>query len=61
MNWIDSGDIFQIGLYNGGYDVQGLQIGVINTAHNMQGLQIGLVNVISNSDISFFPIINGFF
>lgn len=60
-NWIDSGDMFQIGLYNGGYDVQGLQIGVINTANKMQGLQIGLVNIISHSDVSFFPIINGFF
>ena len=60
-NWIDSGDMFQIGIYNGGYDVQGLQIGVINTANKMQGLQIGLVNIISNSDVSFFPIINGYF
>ena len=60
-NWIDSGDAFQIGVYNGARDVQGLQIGVINTANKLQGLQIGLVNVISNSDISFFPIINGFF
>ncbi len=61
VNWIDSGDIFQVGVYNGGYNVQGLQIGVINTADKMQGLQIGLVNVISNSDLSFFPIINGYF
>ena len=60
-NWIDSGDMFQIGVYNGGYDVQGLQIGVINTANKMQGLQIGVVNIISNSDVSFFPIINGYF
>ena len=60
-NWIDSGDAFQIGVYNGAYDVQGLQIGVINTASKMQGLQIGVVNVISNSDVSFFPVINGFF
>ena len=49
----DSGDAFQIGLYNGAYDVQGLQIGIINTANKMQGLQIGVVNVISNSDVSF--------
>ena len=60
-NWINYGDMFQIGLYNGGYDVQGLQIGVINTANKLQGLQIGVVNVISNSDVSFFPIINGYF
>ena len=60
-NWIDSGDVFQIGIYNGAYDVQGLQIGVINTANKMQGLQIGVVNIISNSDLSFFPIINGWF
>ena len=60
-NWIDSGDMFQFGGYNGGYDVQGLQIGIINTANKLQGLQIGLVNIISNSDISFFPIVNGFF
>ena len=60
-NWIASGDMFQVGLYNGGYDIQGLQIGVINTADKLQGLQIGLVNIISNSDVSFFPIINGFF
>ena len=60
-NWIDSGDVFQIGGYNGGYDIQGLQIGVINTANKLQGLQIGLVNIISSSDVSFFPIINGFF
>ena len=56
-NWIDSGDVFQIGIYNGAYDVQGLQIGVINTANKMQGLQIGAVNIISHSDLSFFPII----
>jgi len=61
VNWIDSGDAFQFGLYNGAYDVQGLQIGVINTANKMQGLQIGLVNIISNSDLSFFPIVNGWF
>ena len=60
-NWIDSGDVFQIGIYNGAYDVQGLQIGVINTANKMQGLQIGVVNIISNSDLAFFPIINGCF
>jgi len=60
-NWISTGDMFQFGVYNGGYDVQGLQVGVINTANKMQGLQIGLVNIISNSDLSFFPIINGFF
>ncbi len=60
-NWIDSGDMFQIGGYNGGYDVQGLQIGIINTANKLQGLQIGVVNIISNSDMSFFPIINGVF
>ena len=41
--------------------MQGLQIGVINTANKMQGLQIGVVNIISNSDLSFFPIINGWF
>ena len=60
-NWIDSGDAFQAGVYNGAYDIQGLQIGVINTANKMQGLQIGVVNIISNSDLSFFPIINGWF
>lgn len=60
-NWIDSGDVFQIGVYNGAYDVQGLQIGVINTANKMQGLQIGVVNIISNSDLTFFPVINGYF
>ena len=60
-DWIDSGDMVQIGFYNGGYDVQGLQIGVINTANKLQGLQIGLVNIITSSDVSFFPIINGFF
>ena len=60
-NWIDSGDAFQVGVYNGAYDVQGLQIGVINTANKMQGLQIGVVNIISNSDLSFFPVINGWF
>ena len=57
-NWIDSGDMFQIGLYNGGYDVQGLQIGVINTANKMQGLQIGLGNYNADSSIPFFPIVN---
>ena len=60
-NWINSGDVFQFGVYNGAYDMQGLQIGVINTANKMQGLQIGAVNIISNSDLSFFPIINGWF
>jgi len=60
-NWIDSGDVFQFGVYNGGYDIQGFQVGVINTANKMQGLQIGLVNIITHSDVSFFPIINGFF
>ena len=60
-NWTDSGDVFQIGAYNGAYNVQGVQIGVINTANRMQGVQIGLVNVISNSNVPFFPIINCFF
>ena len=60
-NWIDSGEAFQVGVYNGARDVQGLQIGVINTANKMQGVQIGVANVISNSDLSFFPIINAYF
>ena len=60
-NWIDSGDAFQIGLYNGAYDVQGLQIGVINMANKMLGFQIGVVNIISTSELSFLPIINGWF
>lgn len=60
-NWINSGDVFQVGVYNGAYDVQGLQIGVINTANKMQGMQIGVVNIISNSDLSFFPVINAYF
>ena len=60
-NWIDSGDALQIGVFNGSNDMQGLQIGVINVADKMQGLQIGVVNIISNSDVSFFPIVNGWF
>lgn len=60
-NWADSGDVFQIGIYNGVRDAQGFQVGVINTAETMQGLQIGIVNVIKNSDVPFFPIINGWF
>ena len=60
-NWINSGDAFQIGVYNGAYDVQGMQIGIINTADKMQGMQIGVVNIISNSDLSFFPVINAYF
>ena len=55
-----------LGLNTGGVnyfsgDFKGLQIGVINTANKMQGIQIGVVNIISNSDLSFFPIINGYF
>ena len=41
--------------------MQGLQIGVINTADKMQGLQIDVVNIISNSDVSFFPVLNCYF
>jgi len=60
-NWTDTGDVFQIGLYNGGRDLVGHQIGVINTAEMLQGVQIGVVNVISHSDVSFMPIINWYF
>jgi len=60
-NWIGSGDAFQIGIYNGSYDIQGCQIGIINTATKMQGVQIGLANIITMSDVSFMPIINCFF
>ena len=60
-NWTDSGDVFQVGFYNGAYDVRGLQVGLINVTDKMLGIQIGLLNFISYSDLSFFPIINGWF
>ena len=61
INWTDSGDAFQVGFYNGAYDVKGLQFGLINVTDKMQGIQIGLFNIISYSDLSFFPILNGWF
>ena len=41
--------------------MQGLQFGMINVADKMLGIQIGLVNIIYYSDLSFLPIINGYF
>ena len=61
INWTDSGDAFQVGLFNGAYDVKGLQLGLINVTDKMLGVQIGLLNFISYSDLSFFPILNGWF
>ena len=46
-NWINYGDMFQVGLYNGGYDVQGLQIGVIN--------------IVLDNKVKILPIANGYF
>lgn len=60
-NYAEYGDIFQIGVYNGGGEVEGCQLGVINFAREMSGVQIGLVNVIQNKDIPFLPIINAYF
>ena len=61
INWTNSGEALQLGLYNGAYDMQGLQFGMINVADKMMGIQIGLVNIIYYSDLSFLPIINGYF
>ena len=51
----------QIGAYNHATHLSGLQIGVINYASTAYGLQIGVINVIEDNDISFLPIINGYF
>ena len=61
FNWTDSGEAFQFGLFNGAYDMLGLQFGMINVTDKMLGVQIGLVNIIYYSNLSFFPIINGWF
>jgi hypothetical protein len=61
FNWADTAEAFQFGLLNGAYDLLGLQLGMINVTDKMKGLQIGLVNIIYYSNLSFFPIINGWF
>lgn len=60
-NWIDSGNVVQIGILNRGYDIKGHQLGLINVAEHLEGVQIGLVNVINCSDQKFLPIINMYY
>ena len=60
-NWIDSGNVIQIGLLNRGYDIKGHKLGLINVAEHFEGIQIGLINVISCSDQKFLPIINMYY
>ena len=60
-NYAGRGELFQLGVYNGGDDIKGLQLGLINFANEMTGMQIGLINVIQNKDIPFIPIINAYF
>jgi len=42
-------------------DMNGLQIGVFNHAKTMTGVQIGLINTITDSPVSFLPIVNAHF
>lgn len=57
-NWVESGDLVQIGVLNRAYDARGHQIGLVNSAQHFEGVQIGLVNVISSSSLPFMPIVN---
>jgi hypothetical protein len=50
-----------LGLINVTKEAQGLQIGVINYTEQMYGIQIGVINIISQSKVSFLPIINAYF
>ena len=51
----------QIGIVNTVDLMKGLQIGVVNHANRAVGVQIGLINIISENDIPFLPVINGYF
>ena len=51
----------QIGLINTVDLMKGLQVGVVNHANRAVGVQIGAINIISENDIPFLPIINGYF
>lgn len=51
----------QIGVFNGANDMSGFQLGLINVTHTMMGVQVGLVNVISDNDVPFIPLVNGYF
>lgn len=51
----------QIGVFNGANDIAGFQVGLINVTHTMMGVQVGLVNVISDNDVPFIPLVNGYF
>jgi hypothetical protein len=52
---------WQIGVYNHANYLRGFQLGVINHAVDLIGIQIGVINIIEKKDISFLPIINGYF
>lgn len=54
-------EAWQIGVFNSANYIRGFQLGVINHAHDMIGIQLGLINVIESKDVSFLPIINGYF
>ena len=54
-------EAWQIGVFNHANYLRGCQIGVINHARDMIGIQIGLINIIKSKDVSFLPIINGYF
>jgi len=51
----------QFGLHNYATDIRGLQIGLLNRAVAMTGIQIGIVNIITESPLSFLPIVNAHF
>lgn len=54
-------EAWQIGVFNHANYLRGCQLGLINHAESMIGIQIGLINIIQNKDVSFLPIINGYF
>lgn len=51
----------RIGLVNVARESKGLHIGLINYTEFMHGVQIGLINIISQSKVSFLPIVNAYF
>jgi hypothetical protein len=54
-------EAWQIGVFNHANFLRGCQIGVINHVDKMIGVQIGVINIIQSKDVSFLPIVNGYF
>jgi hypothetical protein len=59
VNVTDTGEGFQMGIFNSTQRLSGLQMAVVNFAEDLYGLQIGLINIIRSKDkYPVLPLVN---